>query len=232
MFERFTADARDVVRLAQDEARGLLHDSIGTEHLLLALVGKPELPAAWVLAALGAHEPAVRAETERMFGRGTEQRLVGQIPFTPDAKKALELALREALSLGHNYIGSEHLLLGLLRIHDGGTAILAALDVNTERLRAALLEQMPPRRDRPARRRPRAWLGGRGLDWMPAPPEAGWEYRIEHPAGTVTVDWLNELGEERWELVGPAPAELGGGLIFKRRRPVLYLATGEADAPG
>src|SRR3954468_2462447 len=112
MFERFTEDARDVVRLAADEARDLSHARIGTEHILLAFVRKPDLRPAVVLASLGADGAAVRAAVAQRYPRGSEPRPSGQIPFTPEAKKSLELGLREALALGHNHIASEHLLLG------------------------------------------------------------------------------------------------------------------------
>ena len=113
MFERFTGRARQVVVLAQDEARALNHDYIGTEHILLGLLREEEGLAARVLESLDVTVDDVRAHVERIVGRGHEARL-GQIPFTPRAKKVLELALREARSLGHNYIGTEHILLGSL----------------------------------------------------------------------------------------------------------------------
>ncbi|MFL6103199.1 MAG: Clp protease N-terminal domain-containing protein, partial [Actinomycetes bacterium] len=114
MFERFTDRARNVVRAAQDEARRLGHASIGTEHLLLGLLAEPEGIAARALAALGLSLDGLRAEVERTAGRG-EGAPGGHIPFQPRSKKVLELSLREALSLGHNYIGTEHILLGLVR---------------------------------------------------------------------------------------------------------------------
>jgi len=237
VFERFTENARDVVRLASDEARGLSHDRIGTEHLLLAFVRRPELPAAEVLASLGADETSVRAEVERIYPRGDESRPVGQMPFTPQAKKSLELALREALALGHNHIGSEHLLLGLVRVDRGGAAeVLATLHIDGERLRDDLLQRMPRAEPRSGRRRRRGPFS-RSWGSVELAPATGtsWEYRVEHPPGTVTADWLNELGAERWELVGTAPAEFGGGLIFKRQRPWMQRQVAghaaEPDAP-
>src|SRR5262249_28372846 len=138
MFERFTGEAREVVGLAQQEARGLAHDHIGTEHLLLAVAAKPSLPAAAALAALGADEARLRTEVERTFRRGEEAKLAGQIPFTPHAKKALELSLREALRLGHNFIAPVHIVLGIVRVDEGGaTRILTALGIDREQVRDA-----------------------------------------------------------------------------------------------
>ena len=112
MFERFTERARQVVVLAQDEARALKHNYIGTEHILLGLLREEEGLAARVLESLDITVEEVRAQVARIVGQCDEV-TTGQIPFTPRAKKVLELALREALSLGHNYIGTEHILLGI-----------------------------------------------------------------------------------------------------------------------
>ncbi|MBA3364639.1 MAG: UvrB/UvrC motif-containing protein, partial [Actinobacteria bacterium] len=117
-FERFTERARQVVVLAQDEARALKHNYIGTEHILLGLLREEEGLAASVLESLDITVEEVRAQVARIVGQGDEV-TTGQIPFTPRAKKVLELALREALSLGHNYIGTEHILLGLAREGEG-----------------------------------------------------------------------------------------------------------------
>src|SRR5690242_2846702 len=118
MFERFTERARQVVVLAQDEARALRHNYIGTEHLLLGLLREEEGIGARVLAALDVTIDETRAQVARIVGQGDEV-TSGQIPFTPRAKKVLELALREGLSLGHNYIGTEHILLGIARASEG-----------------------------------------------------------------------------------------------------------------
>ena len=145
MFERFTERARQVVVLAQDEARALKHNYIGTEHILLGLLREEEGLAARVLESLDITVEEVRAQVARIVGQGDEV-TTGQIPFTPRAKKVLELALREALSLGHNYIGTEHILLGLLeeeKSQGGGT--LAGLGITEERALGWLvpvLEQM------------------------------------------------------------------------------------------
>src|SRR5688500_18289252 len=118
MFERFTERARQVVVLAQDEARALRHNYIGTEHLLLGLLRGEEGLAARVLESFDVTLEEVRALVARIVGEG-EEVTTGQIPFTPHAKKVLELSLREAVSLKHNYIGTEHILLGLVRKNDG-----------------------------------------------------------------------------------------------------------------
>ena len=123
MFERFTERARQVVVLAQDEARALKHNYIGTEHILLGLLREEEGLAARVLESLDITVEEVRAQVARIVGQGDEV-TTGQIPFTPRAKKVLELALREALSLGHNYIGTEHILLALFADKQGLAARL------------------------------------------------------------------------------------------------------------
>ena len=118
MFERFSEPARQAVVLAQEEARELRHSSIGTEHLLLGLLREKQGLAARALEILGITVERVRAEVVAIVAPGEESRS-GQIPFTPRAKKVLELALREALSLGHDWIGTEHILLGLVREGEG-----------------------------------------------------------------------------------------------------------------
>ena len=118
MFERFTDRARRVVVLAQEEARMLNHNYIGTEHILLGLIHEGEGVAAKALESLGISLDAVRQQVEEIIGQG-QQAPSGHIPFTPRAKKVLELSLREALQLGHNYIGTEHILLGLIREGEG-----------------------------------------------------------------------------------------------------------------
>lgn len=114
MFERFTDRARRVVVLAQDEAKALNHNYIGTEHLLLGLISEGEGVAAKALESLDISLEAVRAQVEEIIGHGTSTP-TGHIPFTPRAKKVLELSLREALQMNHSYIGTEHILLGLIR---------------------------------------------------------------------------------------------------------------------
>lgn len=118
MFERFTDRARAVVMYAQEEARGFNHNYIGTEHLLLGLLHDPEGVGARALAACDVELDTVRADIETRIGRGSEP-TKGHIPFTPRAKTVLELALRQALKLKHNYIGTEHVLLGLIAEGEG-----------------------------------------------------------------------------------------------------------------
>ena len=118
MFERFTDRARRVVVLAQEEAKMLNHNYIGTEHILLGLIHEGEGVAAKALESLGISLDAVREQVQDIIGQG-QQQPTGHIPFTPRAKKVLELSLREALQLGHNYIGTEHILLGLIREGEG-----------------------------------------------------------------------------------------------------------------
>jgi ATP-dependent Clp protease ATP-binding subunit ClpA len=135
MFERFTERARRVVVLAQEEARLLDHNYIGTEHLLLGLIREGEGVAAKVLAALGISLDAVREQVIGIVGRG-EQPPSGHVPFTPRAKKVLALSLREATQLGHNYIGTEHILLGLIREGEGVAArVLTQLGADLDRTR-------------------------------------------------------------------------------------------------
>jgi ATP-dependent Clp protease ATP-binding subunit ClpA len=123
MFERFTDRARRVVVLAQEEARMMSHNYIGTEHLLLGLAAEDDGVGRKVLDQVGVTLASVRAEIERIIGRGRVDNVPeGHIPFTPRAKKTLELALRESVALGHNYIGTEHILLGLLREGEGVAA--------------------------------------------------------------------------------------------------------------
>ena len=121
MFERFTDRARRVVVLAQEEARLLNHNYIGTEHILLGLIHEGEGVAAKALESLGISLEGVRGQVEELIGQGGSSPS-GHIPFTPRAKKVLELSLREALQLGHNYIGTEHILLGLIREGEGVAA--------------------------------------------------------------------------------------------------------------
>jgi ATP-dependent Clp protease ATP-binding subunit ClpC len=142
MFERFTERARQVVVLAQDEARTLKHNYIGTEHILLGLLREEEGLAARVLDSLDITVEEVRAQVARIVGKGDEV-TTGQIPFTPRAKKVLELALREALSLGHNYIGTEHILLGLVRENEGVAArILLDFDADAEKIRNEIIRML------------------------------------------------------------------------------------------
>jgi len=140
MFERFTDRARRVVVLAQEEARLLNHNYIGTEHILLGLIHEGEGVAAKALESLGISLEAVRNQVEEIIGQGGTSPS-GHIPFTPRAKKVLELSLREALQLGHNYIGTEHILLGLIREGEGVAAqVLVKLGADLSRVRQQVIQ--------------------------------------------------------------------------------------------
>jgi ATP-dependent Clp protease ATP-binding subunit ClpC len=146
MFERFTDRARRVVVLAQEEARLLDHNYIGTEHLLLGLAAEREGIAAEALTQLGIDLETARREVEEVVGRGAEEPS-GHIPFTPQAKKALESSLREALDMRHDHIGTEHILLGIVRDDEGAAAeVLAKHATSLEAVRAQvhLLLGAPP----------------------------------------------------------------------------------------
>ena len=145
MFEKFTERARRVIVLAQEEARLLNHSAIGTEHLLLGIVHEGQGVAARTLEGLGIRLAAVRRAIEREVPRGASP-AVGTLAFTPRAKKSLENALRESLQLGHNYIGTEHILLGLMRTEDGRAArVLTDLGATFEGVRAQALAVLADR---------------------------------------------------------------------------------------
>ena len=144
MFERFTERARRVVVFAQEEARDLNHDYIGTEHLLLGLMRDADSVAARALQGLDIGQDAVREQVTEIIGRG-QRSPSGHIPFTPRAKKVLELSLREALQLNHNYIGTEHILLGLVGEGEGVAAqVLIKLGGSLSRVRDKVIELAPP----------------------------------------------------------------------------------------
>ena len=197
--------------LAQDESRALRHDYIGTEHLLLGLLREQTGLAARVLDSLGLTLDEVRAQVARIVGRGAEV-TSGQIPFTPRAKKVLELALRGALSLGHNYIGTEHILLGLVRENEGVAArILLDFDADAEKIRNETIRMLsgPGRRGQTP---PGGWVRHAP---PPAAPSPTWEYHLEPwpPAEDIArLERLNALGAEGWKLAGTAGAEL----VFQR----------------
>jgi ATP-dependent Clp protease ATP-binding subunit ClpC len=139
MFKRFTARARQVIVLGQEEARTLRHEYMGTEHVLLGLLAEGEGIAGQTLQRAGITLDAARAEIEKIIGRG-EAAPRGHVPFTPRAKKVLELALREAIHLGHSYLGTEHILLGLIREGEGvAVRVLAALGADLNELRESVL---------------------------------------------------------------------------------------------
>jgi ATP-dependent Clp protease ATP-binding subunit ClpC len=147
MFERFTDRARRVVVLAQEEARMLHHDYIGTEHILVALIREGGGVAAQALESLGITAEAVRQQVEEIIGRGQQEPPRGHLPFTPRAKKILQLSLREAIALGHAYIGTEHILLGLVRLGEGpATQVLNGLGVDPNRIRQQVIQLVSARR--------------------------------------------------------------------------------------
>jgi ATP-dependent Clp protease ATP-binding subunit ClpA len=140
VFERFTDRARRAIVLAQEEARLLNHNYIGTEHILLGLIHEGEGVAATALDSLGIRKEAVRVQVEEVIGLG-QRAPIGHIPFTPRAKKVLELSLREALQLGHDYIGTEHILLGLIREGEGVAAqVLVKLGGDLSRVRQQVIQ--------------------------------------------------------------------------------------------
>src|SRR6516225_6431366 len=156
MFERFTSRARHVVVLAQEEARRLNHNYIGTEHILLGLLGEPDGAGGRALVGFGMSLESARAEVAAIVSPGTKAPS-GHIPFTPRAKKVLELSLREAVLLRHNYIGTEHILLGLIREGDGVAAQILAQHGDLRAIRTAVTGLAPAASPEP---------GGRGRRWL------------------------------------------------------------------
>ena len=177
MFERFTDRARRVVVLAQEEARLLNHNYIGTEHILLGLIHEGEGVAAKALESLGISLEAVRAQVEEIIGHGG-QAPSGHIPFTPRAKKVLELSLREALQLGHNYIGTEHILLGLIREGEGVAAqVLVKLGADLSRVRQQVIQLLS------------GYAGGGGKETAGATSGGGSQSAGEgQPSGSLVLD--------------------------------------------
>ena len=144
MFERFTDRARRVVVLAQEEARMLNHDYIGTEHILLGLIYEGNGVAARALQSLGITEEAVRQQIQEIIGRGDHAPRTEHLPFTPQAKKALQLSLRETMQLGHSHIGTEHILLGLIREGEGSAVqVLVRLGADPNGVRHLVIGMLP-----------------------------------------------------------------------------------------
>jgi ATP-dependent Clp protease ATP-binding subunit ClpC len=190
VFERFTDPARRVVVLAQEEARLVNHNYIGTEHLLLGLIHEGEGVASQALTSIGISLEDVRREVHEIIGRGSEAQ-AGHVPFTPRAKKVLELSLREALQLGHNYIGTEHLLLGLVREGEGVAAqVLVKMGATLSAVRSRVLELLVPSGASP-REPEKAPPSGR--DRWPVCPKCG--RSLEETAGYRVLDVPPHGGE-------------------------------------
>ena len=152
MFERFTDQARRVVVIAQEEARALEHNYIGPEHVLLGVLGVRQGVGCRALESLGAVRDGIRDRVVEIVGHGS-QPIAGHIPFTPDAKRLLEYSLREALTLGPNYIGTEHIALGLVRPGQDNVATQVLLELGIEHSRVRLAVDEPLRDHHPNRRR-------------------------------------------------------------------------------
>jgi len=189
MFERFTPRARRSVVAAQEEARTLGHNYIGTEHVLLGLLSEPEGLAARALGPFGISLASAREEVAAKVGTGAEP-MKGHIPFTPRAKKVLELALREALQLHHNYIGTEHILLGLIREKEGAGPQILAAHADLLAIRAAVLDVLPAGESTPSRR----WLRRRAGVLSDEPEEV--EVRTT-PAAEASLDEASRLAGSR-----------------------------------
>jgi ATP-dependent Clp protease ATP-binding subunit ClpA len=200
MFERFTDRARRVVVLAQEEARMLDHNYIGTEHLLLGLIHEGEGVAAKALEAMGISLDAVRQQVEAIIGRG-QQAPSGHIPFTPRAKRVLELSLRESSQLGHNYIGTEHILLGLVREGEGVAAqVLVKLGADLNRVRQMVI-QLLAAHGAEGRPKPRSTRAGVIEDVLA---------RLDSMDGRLTAI-------ERWVGMGPDVRDLDQEIAQLRR---------------
>jgi hypothetical protein len=225
VFERFTERARQVVVFAQDEARALRHNYIGTEQLLLGLLREEQGVAAAVLASLGVGIEETRAKVAEIVGMG-ESVTGGQIPFTPRAKKVLEPSLREAMSHGHSYSATEHILLGLVSENDGVAARVLldfGADAPTVRTATTRLVSRPGRRQEAFSPR----LGVSGMSGTVL-RRAGWAYRIEVWTAAVVDrrEWLSLLGDEGWQLVGVAPGDEAPEWVFQRPK-----RDGQSDRP-
>ena len=188
MFERFTDRARRVVVLAQEEARLLNHSYIGTEHILLGLIHEGEGVAAKAMESLGISLEAVRSQVEEIIGQGGSSPS-GHIPFTPRAKKVLELSLREALQLGHNYIGTEHILLGLIREGEGVAAqVLVKLGADLSRVRQQVIQLLS------------GYQGGQGKGEPQAPGASGAPAAKEEPSDKGNSQILDQFGRNLTQL--------------------------------
>jgi ATP-dependent Clp protease ATP-binding subunit ClpC len=233
LFERFTERARQVVVLAQEEARTLKHNHVGAEHLLLGLLREGGAPATPALESFDITLERVRGEVVRIVGVGAEGSS-GQMPFTPDAKRVLEVALQEVRALGHHYIGTEHILLGLLTLREGVSArILVDCNAQPDRIRAEVIRLLagpgaPAEQAAPAAPSP----GGNGFEeWIRVGPGAGLR-RLLMVAAARALDDGREgvqprdvlLALTRDQQIGPVLAELGVDdaailRVLERRQP-------------
>jgi ATP-dependent Clp protease ATP-binding subunit ClpC len=229
MFERFTEPARRAVVLAQEEARDLGHDYIGTEHILLGLLRETQDVAAQALEALGVGLDAARREVREIAGQGDRSKLPSHIPFTARTKKVLELSLREALQLGHSYIGTEHILLGLTREGEGVAAqVMVKLGADLNRVRQQVIQMLRDREPEPER-----YLPGEGShaaeqesSLPPATARAGAAPHVSPPArvigSRIQLESLNvRLGEmiDRLDEIAERLASIEGHLVERLRPP-------------
>ena len=222
MFERFTDRARRVVVLAQEEARMLNHNYIGTEHILLGLIHEGEGVAAKSLESLGISLEGVRSQVEEIIGQG-QQAPSGHIPFTPRAKKVLELSLREALQLGHNYIGTEHILLGLIREGEGVAAqVLVKLGAELTRVRQQVIQLLSGYQGKEAAE---AGTGGRGGESGSPGLRAGLcrghlaDAAARRPDGLRAGHGSGQVGPG-FPCAGLRPGRPGLGEVRSLRRPI------------
>jgi ATP-dependent Clp protease ATP-binding subunit ClpC len=219
MFERFTDRARRVVVLAQEEARMLNHNYIGTEHILLGLIHEGEGVAAKALESLNISLEAVRQQVEEIIGQG-QAAPTGHIPFTPRAKKVLELSLREALQLGHNYIGTEHILLGLIREGEGVAAqVLQKLGADLNRVRQTVIQLLSGYTAGSASGR----FGEAEMTELTSEMTSGSE-----PSGESELGGFTELSSERAPMCPSCFAKLDDTLAI---RVVETTETAEEDEP-
>ena len=222
MFERFTDRARRVVELAEGEARTRGHDYIGTEHVLLGLLAESGGVAERALNQLGITRDRVGIEVDRIIGRG-ETPITGHIPFTKRAKKCLELSLREALQLGHNYIGTEHLLLGLVREKEGVAAeVLTQLGADLESVRnqviATLIERGENRVAKAVGDRTPGTIGGRSAS----------RDLFESAQRSAERDLLRSVRKK--PAIGPACPNCGASLVARARYEVVDVPSNDGES--
>ena len=211
MFERFTDRSRRVVVLAQEEARMLNHESVGTEHILLGLIREDGGVAAQALASLGISEEAARRQVEEIVSRGQAGPARGHLPFTPEGKKVLLLSLREAIALGHGYVGTEHILLGLIREDEGvATRVLNGLGADPNTIRQQVIRLVSARQIHEEPRTGRA--GGRGkrkqLSGLRDQLDSvSWRLSVLEQRVGTTPTWLSSTGKlPRSAATGKAPS--------------------------